>query len=40
MGGIHAAYSPVKSLVPPLALKLNCVPMTHLSQDPSPGPDV
>lgn len=37
MGEIHAAYRPVTSLAPALALKLNCVPMTHLSQDPSPS---
>lgn len=33
MGGNHAAYCPVKSLAP-VALKLNCVPTTHLSQKP------
>lgn len=37
MGGLHTAYSPFKSLAPALALKLNCVPMTYLSQNPSPS---
>lgn len=31
MGGIHAAYSPVKSLAPALALKLHTSARTSLS---------